>query len=45
MKRTQFSEQNEYRFVISLGGAGDPKERGLDLIITEELRALAHLIE
>ena len=45
VKRTHFSGQKEYRFVISIGGSGDPKERGLDLIITEELRALAHLIE
>ena len=45
VKRTLFSGQKEYRFVISIAGLGDPKERGLDLIITEELRALTQLIE
>ena len=45
VKRTHFSGQKEYRFVISIGGLGDPKERGLDLITTEELRALAHLAQ
>ena len=45
VKRTRFSEQNEYRFVISTGGLGDPQERSLDLMTTAELRALTHLIE
>ena len=45
VKRTHFSGQKEYRFVVSIGGLGDPKERSLDLTITEELRALTHLIE
>ena len=44
VKRTQFSKQNEYRFVIYIGGLGDPKERSQDVVITEELRALTHLI-
>ena len=44
VKRPQFSEQNEYRFVISIGGSGDPKERSLDLFATEELRALTRLV-
>ena len=45
VKRTYYSGQKEYRFVVSIGGMGDPKEQGLDLIITEELRALTHLID
>ena len=45
VKRTRFSDQKEYRFVISIGGPGDPKERTLDLIITEELRALTRLVD
>ncbi len=45
VKRTHFSGQKEYRFVISIGGSGDPKERSLDLTITEQLRALTHLVE
>lgn len=45
VKRTHFSGQEEYRFVISIGGLGDPRERSLDLMTTEELRALTHLIE
>lgn len=45
VKRTRFSDQNEYRFVISTGGLGDPQERSLDLMTTAELRALTHLIE
>lgn len=45
VKRTQFSGQKEYRFVISICGLGDPRERSLDLTISEELRALTHLIE
>ena len=44
VKRTHFSEQNEYRFVISIGGLGGPKEQSLDVNITKELRALTHLI-
>ena len=30
---------------VKFGGSGDPKERTLDLIITEELRALTCLVE
>ena len=45
VKRTHFSGQKEYRFVVSIGGLGDPKERNLDLTITEELRTFTHLIE
>lgn len=45
VKRTHFSGQKEYRFVISIGGLGDPRERSLDLMITEELRALTRPIE
>ena len=45
VKRTHFSGQKEYRFVISVGGLGGPKESGLDLVATEKLRALAHLVD
>ncbi len=45
VKRTHFSDQEEYRFVLSIGGMGGPKEKSLDLIITDELRALAHLVD
>ena len=45
VKRTHFSGQNECRFVISLGGSGDPEERNLDLTVTEELRTLTHLVD
>ena len=44
-KRPRFSDQHEYRFVIYIGEPGEPKERTLDLIITEELRALTRLVE
>lgn len=44
VKRTHYSGQKEYRFVVSIGGMGHPKEQCLDLIITEELRVLTHLI-
>ncbi len=43
VKRAHFSGQKEYRFVISIGGLGDPKERDLELTITQELRALTCL--
>ena len=39
------SDQEEYWFVISIGGSGDPKELTLDQTITEELRALTRLVE
>ena len=45
VKRTRFTDQNEYRFVISTGGLGDPKETSLEMDITEELRALTRLID
>lgn len=45
VKRTRFSGQKEYRFVISIGGSGGPKERSLDVTVTEELRALTHLTD
>ena len=44
-KRPRFSDQHEYRFVIYIGGPGEPKERTLDLVITEELRTLTRLVE
>lgn len=45
VKRTRFSGQEEYRFVISIGGSGGPKERSLDVTVTEELRALTNLVD
>ena len=44
VKRTGFSGQKEYRFVISIGGSGDPKEGSLDVTVTEDLKALTHLV-
>lgn len=44
VKRTQFSGQKEYRFVVSVSGSGAPKESYMDLPITEELRALTCLL-
>ncbi|MXZ90083.1 MAG: hypothetical protein F4W95_15325 [Chloroflexi bacterium] len=44
VKRAHFSHQKEYRFVVSIGGRGDPRQKSLDLSITEELRALTRLI-
>ena len=43
-KRGVFSDQNEYRFVVSVGGSGEPEERTLDLEVTEELRGLTRLV-
>ena len=37
VKRKRSSDQEEYWFVISIGGSGDPKELTLDQTITEEL--------
>ena len=45
VKRVRFSDQKEYRFAISVWGEGGPKEPTLDLIISEELRALTGLTE
>ena len=45
VKRKRFSDQEEYWFVISIGGSGDSKELTLDQTITEELRALTRLVE
>ena len=45
VKRKRSSDQEEYWFVISIGGSGDPKELTLDQTITEEPRALTRLVE
>ena len=45
VKRTQFSGQKEYRFVISIGGPGGPKGNSLDLTITDELKALTQIVD
>ncbi len=44
VKRSHFSGQNAYRFVISIGGLGDPIQISLALIITEKLTATTVLV-
>ena len=45
VKRRGFSDQEEYRFVISIPNPAELTERQLDLNVTDELRILTRMLD